>query len=141
VPLLGDIPLLGHLFKSTDTLSTKQNLMVFIHPVIIRDAATSTYATNSKYNYIQARQLDAKINERGLIKNGATLLPDLDELVTQLPGGGTVSPSSAVSVDQLLEDTTGIETTGIEVPTEVQIQEIQNENISIPTDSDIIILE
>lgn len=40
VPLLGDIPLLGHLFKSTSTSKRKRNLMVFIRPTIVRDSAT-----------------------------------------------------------------------------------------------------
>ena len=51
--------------------------MVFIHPVIVRDDATSAYATNSKYNFLKAEQLESQITERGLIKNGAKLLPDL----------------------------------------------------------------
>ncbi|MEM7401657.1 MAG: type II secretion system secretin GspD [Pseudomonadota bacterium] len=147
VPLLGDIPLLGHLFKSTTTSNNQQNLMVFIHPVIVRDAATSTYATSSKYSYIKARQIEAEINDRGLLKEGAKLLPDLDELVTQLPGGSTVPSTSPVSVDQLLQQSPGVETTAIEEPVEVEletiepVEEAQSENISIPTDSDVIILE
>ena len=151
VPLLGDIPLLGHLFKATSTTSDKQNLMVFIHPVIVRDAATSSYATNSKYSFLRAKQIESEINDRGLIKNGAKLLPDLDELVTQLPGGGTATSTSPVSVDQLLQQSPGVETTAIEEVEninlediqveDVPVEEIQTENISIPTDSDIIILE
>jgi len=151
VPLLGDIPLLGHLFKSTSTIKDKQNLMVFIHPVIVRDAATSTYATNAKYSYMKARQIEAQIDDRGLIKNGARLLPDLDELVTQLPGGGAVTSTSPVSVDQLLQQSPGTETTAIDEVENIElediqindapVEEIQSENISIPTDSDVIILE
>ena len=151
VPLLGDIPLLGHLFKSTSTIKDKQNLMVFIHPVIVRDAATSTYATNAKYSFLKARQIEAQIDDRGLIKNGARLLPDLDELVTQLPGGGAVTSTSPVSVDQLLQQSPGTETTAIDEVENIElediqindapVEEIQSENISIPTDSDVIILE
>lgn len=133
VPLLGDIPLLGHLFRSTNTTKNKQNLMVFIHPVIIRDPETATYATNAKYSFLRARQIEAEINDRGLIENGARLLPDLDELVTQIPVGGTVSPTSPVSVDQLLEQPISVGTTAVEG--------IEPENISIPTGSDVIILE
>lgn len=146
VPLLGDIPLLGHLFKATSTTNDKQNLMVFIHPVIIRDAATSSYATNSKYSFLRAKQIESEINERGLIKNGAKILPDLDELVTQLPGGTPATSSSPVSVDQLLQQSPGVETTAVEELGDIQVndipvEEIQTENISIPTDSDVIILE
>ncbi len=146
VPLLGDIPLLGHLFKSTATSKAKTNLMLFIHPVIIRDDATSGYATSSKYSFLRAKQLESKINERGLIKNGAKLLPDLDELVTQIPGSDTVAPASPVSVDQLLQQSPGVETNAIEEVNDVQVndisvEDVQTENISIPTDSDVIILE
>jgi general secretion pathway protein D len=145
VPLLGDIPLLGHLFKATSTTNDKQNLMVFIHPVILRDAATSSYATNSKYSFLRAKQIEYEINDRGLIKNGAKLLPDLDELVTQIPGSA-VPTTSPVSIDQLLQQSPGVETTAIDEISDVevndiQIEEIQSENITIPTDSDVIILE
>ncbi len=84
-PLLGDIPLLGNLFKSTSTTKSKQNLMVFIHPVILRDASSSNLATESKYDFLRARQIEARIEERGLIKDGYARFPDLDDLVTQLP--------------------------------------------------------
>ncbi|UCC57063.1 MAG: type II secretion system secretin GspD [Gammaproteobacteria bacterium] len=56
VPLLGDIPLLGYLFRSTGTDVTKTNLMVFIHPVILRDQKSTDHYTNSKYNYLRALQ-------------------------------------------------------------------------------------
>lgn len=84
-PLLGDIPLLGNLFKSTSTTKTKQNLMVFIHPLILRDASNANLATDSKYEYLRARQLEAKIEDRGLMKDSFARFPDLNDLVTQLP--------------------------------------------------------
>ncbi|MDV6253248.1 type II secretion system secretin GspD [Vibrio sp. EA2] len=57
VPLLGDIPVLGHLFKSTNTETQKRNLMVFIKPTIIRDGMTADGITQRKYNFIRAEQL------------------------------------------------------------------------------------
>ncbi|KLV07778.1 general secretion pathway protein GspD [Photobacterium aquae] len=57
IPLLGDIPVLGHLFKSTNTTKGKTNLMVFIKPTIIRDGVTADGITQRKYNYIRAEQL------------------------------------------------------------------------------------
>jgi len=58
VPLLGDIPILGHLFKTTTTSKRKRNLMVFIRPTIIRDGATMNEISQRKYNFIRAKQLD-----------------------------------------------------------------------------------
>nr|WP_173424675.1 type II secretion system secretin GspD [Photobacterium sanctipauli] len=57
IPILGDIPVLGHLFKSTNTTTGKTNLMVFIKPTIIRDGVTADGITQRKYNYIRAEQL------------------------------------------------------------------------------------
>jgi general secretion pathway protein D len=57
VPLLGDIPILGHLFKSTSTSVRKRNLMVFIRPTIIRDGVTMNEISQKKYQYIRAEQL------------------------------------------------------------------------------------
>lgn len=57
VPLLGDIPYLGRLFKSTSSQMQKSNLMVFIKPTIIRDGVTADGITQRKYNFIRAEQL------------------------------------------------------------------------------------
>ena len=69
VPLLGDIPVLGALFRSNTGDVEKTNLMVFIHPVILRDAAVTELYTNNKYNYIRAMQL-------GQDEDGVNLMPD-----------------------------------------------------------------
>ncbi len=89
VPLLGDIPIFGHLFKSTSTKKIKTSLMVFIRPVILRDAASADAYTRQKYSHFRARQQDAGIDRRGLIKDSFGRLPDLDELITQLPDAGS----------------------------------------------------
>jgi general secretion pathway protein D len=68
VPLLGDIPLLGLLFQSRSADLDRKNLMVFIHPVIMRDAAVTAEYTNSKYNYIRTLQLSEE-------QDGVSLLP------------------------------------------------------------------
>ncbi|MDE3737354.1 type II secretion system secretin GspD [Pseudomonas resinovorans] len=50
VPLLGDIPLLGRLFRSTREVSEKTNLMVFLRPTLLRDSSSSAQASARKYN-------------------------------------------------------------------------------------------
>jgi len=60
VPLLGDVPVLGNLFRYRSTTKLKRNLMVFLHPVILRDPAQSTLYTNDKYSYIRDQQLAAR---------------------------------------------------------------------------------
>lgn len=93
-PILGDIPLLGNLFKSTTTSKTKSNLMVFIHPVILRDAGAAALATGSKYEFLRARQLEAGIHKRGLIRDNVSQFPDLIDLTTQLPKTGETQTSA-----------------------------------------------
>ena len=86
VPLLGDIPVLGQLFRFNGTKKSQQTLMVFIRPVILRDAKSARDYTQAKYEDLRSRQLEAKLQDRGLLHNNAGVLPDLDELITQLPG-------------------------------------------------------
>lgn len=64
VPLLGDIPLLGHLFRSTSSKKVKKNLMVFLRPTIIRDDVGMNELSGAKYDLIRAYQLDR--NSRGI---------------------------------------------------------------------------
>jgi len=68
VPLLGDIPVLGHLFKTTSTSKRKRNLMVFLKPTIVRDGATMNTISHRKYNYIRALQLKRQ-------QEGVSLMP------------------------------------------------------------------
>ena len=56
VPYLGNIPLIGMLFKTRSDSSTKNNLMIFIRPKILRDAAQAAYETDLKYNYMEDQQ-------------------------------------------------------------------------------------
>ncbi|MCC9005343.1 type II secretion system secretin GspD [Pseudomonas putida] len=53
VPMLGDIPYLGRLFRSDATRNTKQNLMVFIRPRILRDGPSLAGLSEDKYRTLQ----------------------------------------------------------------------------------------
>lgn len=75
VPLLGDIPLLGHLFKSTANKKEKRNLMVFIRPTILRNGLAADGISQRKYNYIRAEQIYR--DEQGLSLMPQTAQPIL----------------------------------------------------------------
>jgi len=77
VPLLGDIPVLGHLFKSTSNSVRKRNLMVFLRPTIIRDGKLMNEVTRSKYNYMRADEI--RKQEEGLSLLEDSNLPLLPE--------------------------------------------------------------
>ncbi|QDF65400.1 type II secretion system protein GspD [Shewanella sp. SNU WT4] len=77
VPFLGDIPIIGHLFKSSSSGRKKKNLMVFIKPTIIRDGITMEGIAGRKYNYFRALQLEQQ--ERGVNLMPNTNVPILEE--------------------------------------------------------------
>lgn len=56
VPLLGDIPLLGHLFRYEGREWQKVNLMIFLRPVILRDSVASANLSNDRYDYLRKQQ-------------------------------------------------------------------------------------
>ncbi|WP_439858978.1 type II secretion system secretin GspD [Pseudomonas sp. MBLB4136] len=53
VPLLGDIPFLGRLFRSSKDTHIKRNLMVFLRPTVVRDAAGLAALSGKKYGDIR----------------------------------------------------------------------------------------
>ncbi len=71
VPLLGDIPILGHLFRSTSSKKVKKNLMVFLRPTIIRDDLALNAISGQKYELMRAYQLDKQAQ-------GISLMPGFD---------------------------------------------------------------
>lgn len=80
VPILGDIPILGHLFKSTNTTKRKRNLIVFIRPTIIRDGVNMNKLSFNKYNFIRGEQMKEKEDGIELMPNSdVPLLPSWDD--------------------------------------------------------------
>lgn len=64
VPLLGDVPGLGNLFRYETRKRSKTNLMVFLRPTVIRDASTVRGLTNDRYDYVIGEQKKAAPEER-----------------------------------------------------------------------------
>jgi general secretion pathway protein D len=85
VPLLGDIPFLGRLFRSDAVSVVKTNLLIFIRPTIIRDDQQLAGATAEKYRLIRDQQMLRK--ERGLMfldDDYVPVLPEWEEQIRQL---------------------------------------------------------
>ncbi|AEX50301.1 type II secretion system secretin GspD [Rahnella aquatilis] len=78
VPLLGDIPWIGNLFRYTSTESAKRNLMVFIRPTIIRDDEVYSSISNKKYSHFQKLQKTRQDEDHQdlLTPNTRAVLPD-----------------------------------------------------------------
>jgi general secretion pathway protein D len=60
VPLLGDMPYVGNLFKSETRRRSKSILLVFLRPVVLRDAASAHAVTLDRYDAIRAEQQAAQ---------------------------------------------------------------------------------
>ncbi|HEB58854.1 MAG TPA: type II secretion system protein GspD [Gammaproteobacteria bacterium] len=97
VPGLGDIPVLGWLFRYQRTQKVKSNLMVFLHPTILKDPALQAGYTSLKYNYIRAEQM--AIREEGvplMADEASPLLPELKDYLTLPPAYDDVAGTNAV---------------------------------------------
>jgi general secretion pathway protein D len=94
VPLLGDIPWLGQLFRSENKVRNKTNLMVFLRPVIISDRDTAQAVTSNRYDYIQGVQ--------GAYKSDNNLIKDNDDpVVPPMPIGPSQGGSPAMNLFDL----------------------------------------
>lgn len=92
VPALGDIPVLGNLFRYRREDRSKRNLMVFLKPSILRDEALESAISSDKYNFIRARQLEKRTKPGYVLPdNSQPLLPEIPwaaPLRLPEPGGG-----------------------------------------------------
>ncbi len=87
IPFLGDLPLLGNLFKSRGKQRDKTNLMVFIRPTILRSAEDARDMSNRRYGYIRNMQFLQNPNQE----------PTIDELVRDYMGA--VPPPPVPPID------------------------------------------
>ena len=90
VPILGDLPIIGKAFRNTTTTKAKQNLMVFIHPVIMRTGMSGDFYTQQKYSKLIGAQGESNVNSRGLLSQGGAVFPNNpNELLTNSDGYST----------------------------------------------------
>ncbi|AVP86153.1 GspD family T2SS secretin variant ExeD [Aeromonas hydrophila] len=94
VPLLGDIPVLGYLFRSTNNSTSKRNLMVFIRPTILRDANIYTGVSSNKYTQFRSEQQEAAAQEGYLTSPKRQVLPEYSQ-------GVTTSPEAQKQIEQM----------------------------------------
>ena len=86
IPLLGDLPLIGSLFRYKKNSKDKTNLMVFLHPVIMRDGELAERMTHGKYEFMRARQIEASEKGMGILRNEeAPLLPTMQDIMKLPP--------------------------------------------------------
>ncbi len=94
VPLLGDIPWIGQLFRSEAKTRQKTNLMVFLRPVIIADSDTARAVTENRYDYIQG--------VTGAYRSDNNVIRDKDDpVVPPIPRGPNEGAAPATNLFDL----------------------------------------
>ncbi len=90
VPLMGDLPVVGGLFRNEKRQRQKTNLMVFLRPVVIRDSATSDALMVDRYEAIRALQQNTQPAPSTMMRSvsDAPVLPPLQ--------GGSATGATAV---------------------------------------------
>lgn len=89
-PLLGDIPLLGNLFRYETRQHTKTNLMVFIRPYIMYQADSHQKLVNERYDQIDQRRKDARMPDHWVLPND-----DKDKALPPKPEKPVPAPEAA----------------------------------------------
>jgi general secretion pathway protein D len=76
IPVLGDVPLFGNLFKSEVRSRKKTNLMVFLRPMVVRDARSTDKLSMDRYDLMRSGMQDAQPAPSSLVPiNEAPVLP------------------------------------------------------------------
>jgi general secretion pathway protein D len=92
VPVLGDVPILGNLFKSQTRTRKKTNLMVFLRPIVVRDAGQSDALSLDRYDLMRGKQVGAQPpNSIVTPVNAGPLMPPL----TTVPAPAPAAPAPA----------------------------------------------
>jgi general secretion pathway protein D len=77
VPGLGDVPILGNLFRSEARRRVKSNLMVFLRPIVIRDAQQSDALSLDRYDLMRIKQQNLQPLPSALVPvEGAPVMPE-----------------------------------------------------------------
>ena len=93
VPGLGDVPLVGGLFRSETRSRRKTNLMVFLRPVVMRDARETSNLALDRYDLMRSVQKDSQPVRSGVLGvNEAPVMPPQAPPTTPVPPLGSTPP-------------------------------------------------
>jgi general secretion pathway protein D len=104
VPLAGDIPVLGNLFKNENRTRTKSNLMMFLRPAVMRDGTSTEAFAYDRYDEIRGQQLQTQPNTDNIMLRGvnaAPVLADTRKLAPSSPRGALPPTADPVSAREL----------------------------------------
>ena len=96
VPMLGDVPMVGNLFKNSSRERKKSILLVFLRPVVIRDAQAASSLALDRYEAIRAQQTAGQPLQKALMPiNDSPVLPALPPKGQPLPTIPMQPPAAA----------------------------------------------
>ncbi|MEP6485431.1 MAG: type II secretion system secretin GspD [Rudaea sp.] len=82
IPALGDIPLIGNLFRYRSNDHQKADLMVFLHPRVLHDAGADAAVSQEKYNYIRTEQMQMRENNQTITpRSDQPMLPEVHDFL------------------------------------------------------------
>jgi general secretion pathway protein D len=118
VPYLGDLPILGPLFRTDTRTRTKSNLMVFLRPIVIRTPEDSNALSIDRYDLIRAQQQSVGQPRQSVIMpiNGAPVAPPLAPAEAGSPLKRGTAPPMLMLPDGASPTQTGPVPTPLSVP-------------------------
>jgi general secretion pathway protein D len=84
--MLGDVPVMGNLFKNSSRTRSKSIMLVFLRPVVIRDAQAASSLSLDRYEAIRAQQQAQQPTPKALLPiNESPMLPAAPAKAQPLP--------------------------------------------------------
>jgi len=110
VPLAGDIPVLGNLFKNENRTRNKSNLMMFLRPAVMRDGASTEAFAYDRYDEIRGMQQRTQPSTDNVMLrnvNAAPVLPEAPLASSPNRGNGSISMEGTQLIPAPQEIATG----------------------------------
>jgi general secretion pathway protein D len=104
VPGLGRIPILGNLFRYDNRKRVKTNLMVFLRPVVLRNAESSYNVTADRYDFIRQQRGEPIVPTSELMPERSLQPPAMSPMPPRPGQPGVMPPSLAPAINEVMPD-------------------------------------
>lgn len=104
VPGLGRVPILGNLFRYDNRKRVKTNLLVFLRPVVLRNAEASFGVTADRYDYIRQLQGTSAVTPSELIPERQFMPPAMSPMPPRPGQPGVAPPSVSPAINDAMPD-------------------------------------